>query len=176
MLRRHLLSLLALTAVGGFVCPPWLLHEAERQEATNTDEVLRRLHTLAQDQVLGLEVPQPAGRSPLLAAQRHRVDLDGEPGALCGGKPFEHLVEPAAARTDESFPYGYRGVALAPAGMPRLHSDSDASEALELVEMYSSGCRSRRKTATSLSIIVKRHARVFQLILDHPGGRKELLR
>ena len=45
MLRRDLLSMLALTVVGGFVFPTWLLAEADQLEVTKTDEEWRRLHT-----------------------------------------------------------------------------------------------------------------------------------
>jgi hypothetical protein len=38
MLRRDLLLMLALTAVGGFVLPAWLLAEAEELQVTKTDE------------------------------------------------------------------------------------------------------------------------------------------
>ena len=50
MLRRELLSMLALTAVGGFVFPTWLLAEAEKLGVTKTDEEWRRLLTPAQSE------------------------------------------------------------------------------------------------------------------------------
>ena len=43
MLRRDLLPMLALTAVGGFVFPTWLLAEAEKLEVTKTDEEWARM-------------------------------------------------------------------------------------------------------------------------------------
>src|ERR1700737_1547882 len=73
MLRRDLLSILALTAVGGFVFPTWLLAEAEKLEVTKTDEVWRRLLTPAQYQVLRHEATEPAGSSPLLDEHRKGV-------------------------------------------------------------------------------------------------------
>src|SRR3984893_13259584 len=73
MLRRDLLSMLALTAVGGFVLPAWLLAEAEELQVTKTDEEWRRLLTPAQYQVLRHEDTEPAGSSPLLDEHRKGV-------------------------------------------------------------------------------------------------------
>ena len=73
MLRRDLLSMLALTAVGGFVFPTWLLAEAEKLEVTKTDEEWRRLLTPAQYQVLRHEDTEPAFSSPLLDEHRKGV-------------------------------------------------------------------------------------------------------
>ena len=70
MLRRDLLSMLALTAVGGFVLPAWLLAEAEELQVTKTDEEWRRLLTPAQYQVLRHEETEPAFSSPLLYEHR----------------------------------------------------------------------------------------------------------
>ena len=52
MLRRDLLSMMAVAAVGGVVLPAWLLAEAEKLEVMKTDEEWRRLLTPAQYQVL----------------------------------------------------------------------------------------------------------------------------
>ena len=73
MLRRDLLSTLALTAVGGFVFPTWLLAEAEKLGVTKTDEEWRRLLTPAQYQVLRHEDTEPAFSSPLLDEHRKGV-------------------------------------------------------------------------------------------------------
>ena len=73
MRRRDLLSMLALTAVGGFVLPAWLLAEAEELQVTKTDEEWRRLLTPAQYQVLRHEDTEPAGSSPLLDEHRKGV-------------------------------------------------------------------------------------------------------
>jgi peptide-methionine (R)-S-oxide reductase len=73
MLRRDLLLMLALTAVGGFVLPAWLLAEAEELQVTKTDEEWRRLLTPAQYQVLRHEDTEPAGSSPLLDEHRKGV-------------------------------------------------------------------------------------------------------
>jgi peptide-methionine (R)-S-oxide reductase len=73
MLRRDLLSIIALTGVGGFVCPTWLLAEAEKLEVTKTDEEWRRLLTPAQYQVLRQEATEPAFSSPLLDEHRKGV-------------------------------------------------------------------------------------------------------
>jgi peptide-methionine (R)-S-oxide reductase len=68
MLRRDLLSMMALAAVGGFVLPAWLLAEAEKLEVTKTDEEWRRLLTPAQYQVLRHEDTEPAFSSPFLTS------------------------------------------------------------------------------------------------------------
>src|SRR5580700_6787089 len=73
MLRRDLLSILAVTAVGGFVFPTWLLAEAERLEVTKTDAEWRRLLTPAQYQVLRHEATEAAFSSPLLSEHRKGV-------------------------------------------------------------------------------------------------------
>jgi peptide-methionine (R)-S-oxide reductase len=73
MLRRDLLSMLALTAVGSFVFPTWLLAEAEKLEVTKTDEEWRRLLTPAQYQVLRHEDTEPAFSSPLVDEHRKGV-------------------------------------------------------------------------------------------------------
>ena len=73
MLRRDLLSMMALAAVGGFVFPTWLLAEAEKLEVTKTDEEWRRLLTPAQYQVLRHEDTEPAFSSPLLDEHRKGV-------------------------------------------------------------------------------------------------------
>jgi peptide-methionine (R)-S-oxide reductase len=73
MLRRDLLSMLALTTVGGFVLPAWLLAEAEELQVRKTDEEWRRLLTPAQYQVLRQEDTEPAGSSPLLDEHRKGV-------------------------------------------------------------------------------------------------------
>jgi peptide-methionine (R)-S-oxide reductase len=73
MLRRDLLSMLALAAVGGTVLPAWLLAGAEELEVTKTDEEWRRLLTPAQYQVLRHEATEPAGSSPLLDEHRKGV-------------------------------------------------------------------------------------------------------
>ncbi|MGI8568886.1 MAG: peptide-methionine (R)-S-oxide reductase MsrB [Methylocella sp.] len=73
MLRRELLSMLALTSVGGFVFPTWLLAEAEKLEVTKTDEEWRRLLTPAQYQVLRHEDTEPAFSSPLLSEHRKGI-------------------------------------------------------------------------------------------------------
>ncbi|MGH6822543.1 MAG: peptide-methionine (R)-S-oxide reductase MsrB, partial [Methylocella sp.] len=66
MLRRDLLSMAALAAIGGAVFPAWLLAEAEELEVTKTDEEWRRLLTPAQYQVLRHEDTERAFSSPLL--------------------------------------------------------------------------------------------------------------
>ena len=73
MLRRDLLSMMALAAVGGFVGPTWLLAKAEKLEVTKTDEEWRRLLTPAQYQVLRHEDTEPAFSSPLLDEHRKGV-------------------------------------------------------------------------------------------------------
>ena len=75
MLRRDLLSMMALAAVGGggAVLPAWLLAEAEELEVTKTDEEWRRLLTPAQYQVLRHEDTEPAFSSPLLDEHRKGV-------------------------------------------------------------------------------------------------------
>jgi peptide-methionine (R)-S-oxide reductase len=73
MPRRDLLSMLALTAVGGFVLPAWLLAEAEELQVTKTDEEWRRLLTPAQYQVLRHKATEPADSSPLLHEHRKSV-------------------------------------------------------------------------------------------------------
>ena len=73
MLRRDLLSMMALAAVGGAVLPAWLLAEAEELEVTKTDEEWRRLLTPAQYQVLRHEATEPASSSPLLDEHRKGV-------------------------------------------------------------------------------------------------------
>ena len=73
MLRRDLLSMMALAAVGGAILPSWLLAEAEELEVTKTDEVWRRLLTPAQYQVLRHEATEPARSSPLLDEHRKGV-------------------------------------------------------------------------------------------------------
>src|SRR6202047_2386547 len=73
MLRRGLLSMMALATVGGVVLPAWLLAEAEELEVTKTDEEWRRLLTPAQYQVLRQEATEPAGSSPLLGEHRKGV-------------------------------------------------------------------------------------------------------
>jgi len=73
MLRRDLLSMLAMAAAGGVVLPAWLLAEAEELEVTKTDEEWRRLLTPAQYQVLRHEGTEPAGSSPLLNEHRKGV-------------------------------------------------------------------------------------------------------
>ena len=73
MLRRDLLSMLALTAAGGFVFPTRLLAEAEELEVTKTDEEWRRLLTPAQYRVLRHEDTEPAGSSPLVDEHRKGV-------------------------------------------------------------------------------------------------------
>jgi peptide-methionine (R)-S-oxide reductase len=73
MLRRELLSIFAVTAVGGVVFPTWLLAEAERLEVTKTDAEWRRLLTPAQYQVLRHEDTEPAFSSPLLSEHRKGV-------------------------------------------------------------------------------------------------------
>ena len=73
MLRRDLLSMLALTAAGRFVFPTWLLAEAEELEVTKTDEEWRRLLTPAQYRVLRHEDTEPAGSSPLVDEHRKGV-------------------------------------------------------------------------------------------------------
>ncbi len=70
MLRRDLLSVMALVAVGGAVLPAWLLSEAEELEVTKTDEEWRRLLTPAQYQVLRQEATERAFSSPLLDEHR----------------------------------------------------------------------------------------------------------
>ena len=70
MLRRDLLSVMALVAVGGAVLPAWLLSEAEELEVTKTDEEWLRLLTPAQYQVLRHEATEPAFSSPLLDEHR----------------------------------------------------------------------------------------------------------
>jgi peptide-methionine (R)-S-oxide reductase len=66
MLRRDVLPMIAVAAVGGFVLPARLLAEAEEVQVTKTDEEWRRLLTPAQYQVLRREDTEPAGSSPLL--------------------------------------------------------------------------------------------------------------
>ena len=73
MLRRDLLSLIALAAVGGAVLPAWLLAEAEELEVTKTDEEWRRLLTPAQYQVLRRADTEPAFTSPLLSEHRKGI-------------------------------------------------------------------------------------------------------
>jgi peptide-methionine (R)-S-oxide reductase len=73
MLRRDLLSMLALTVVGGFVFPTWLLAEADQLEVTKTDEEWRRLLTPAQYQVLRHEDTESAFSSSLLHEHRKGV-------------------------------------------------------------------------------------------------------
>lgn len=73
MLRRDLLSMFALTAVGGFVFPTWLLAETETLEVMKTDEEWRRLLTPAQYQVLRHEDTEPAFSSPLVDEHRKGV-------------------------------------------------------------------------------------------------------
>ncbi len=73
MLRRDLLSMMALATVGGAVLPAWLLAEAEELEVSKTDEEWRRLLTPAQYQVLRKEATEPAGSSPLLGEHRKGV-------------------------------------------------------------------------------------------------------
>jgi peptide-methionine (R)-S-oxide reductase len=73
MLRRGLLSMMALATVGGVVLPAWLLAEAEELEVTKTYEEWRRLLTPAQYQVLRQEATEPAGSSPLLGEHRKGV-------------------------------------------------------------------------------------------------------
>jgi peptide-methionine (R)-S-oxide reductase len=73
MLRRDLLSMMALAAVGGVVLPAWLLAEAEKLEVMKTDEEWRRLLTPAQYQVLRHEDTEPAFSSPLLDEHRKGV-------------------------------------------------------------------------------------------------------
>src|ERR1700732_4536319 len=73
MLRRDLLSMMALAAISGAVLPAWLLAEAEKLEVTKTDEEWRRLLTPAQYQVLRHEATEPAGSSPLLNEHRKGV-------------------------------------------------------------------------------------------------------
>src|ERR1700692_1661286 len=73
MLRRDLLSMMALAAVGGVVLPTWLLAEAEKLEVMKTDEEWRRLLTPAQYQVLRHEDTEPAFSSPLLDEHRKGV-------------------------------------------------------------------------------------------------------
>ncbi|MGH6936088.1 MAG: peptide-methionine (R)-S-oxide reductase MsrB, partial [Methylocella sp.] len=70
MLRRDLLSVMALAAVGGAILPVWLLSEAEELEVTKTDEEWRRLLTHAQYQVLRHEATERAFSSPLLDEHR----------------------------------------------------------------------------------------------------------
>jgi peptide-methionine (R)-S-oxide reductase len=70
MLRRDLLSVMALAAVGGAILPAWLLSEAEKLEVTKTDEEWRRLLTPAQYQVLRHEATERAFSSPLLDEHR----------------------------------------------------------------------------------------------------------
>ncbi|MGH6834493.1 MAG: peptide-methionine (R)-S-oxide reductase MsrB [Methylocella sp.] len=70
MLRRDLLSMAALAAIGGAVLPAWLLAEAEELEVTKTDAEWRRLLTPAQYQVLRHEDTEPAFSSPLLDEHR----------------------------------------------------------------------------------------------------------
>src|SRR5690242_13953682 len=73
MLRRDLLSVMALAAVGGAVLPAWLLSEAEELEVTKSDEEWRRLLTPAQYQVLRQEGTERAFSSPLLDEHRKGV-------------------------------------------------------------------------------------------------------
>jgi peptide-methionine (R)-S-oxide reductase len=73
MLRRDLLSVMALAAVGGAVLPAWLLSEAEELEVTKTDEEWRRLLALAQYQVLRHEATERAFSSPLLDEHRKGI-------------------------------------------------------------------------------------------------------
>jgi peptide-methionine (R)-S-oxide reductase len=73
MLRRDLLSVMALAAVGGAVLPAWLLSEAEELEVTKTEEEWRRLLTPAQYQVLRQEGTERAFSSPLLDEHRKGV-------------------------------------------------------------------------------------------------------
>ena len=73
MLRRDLLSMMAVAAVGGVVLPAWLLAEAEKLEVTKTDEEWRRLLTPAQYQVLRHEDTESAFSSSLLHEHRKGV-------------------------------------------------------------------------------------------------------
>ncbi|MGH6813308.1 MAG: peptide-methionine (R)-S-oxide reductase MsrB [Methylocella sp.] len=73
MLRRDLLSMLALIAGGGFVFPTWLFAEAETLEVTKTDAEWRRLLTPAQYQVLRHEDTEPAFSSSLLDEHRKGI-------------------------------------------------------------------------------------------------------
>jgi peptide-methionine (R)-S-oxide reductase len=73
MLRRDLLSVMALAAVGGAILPAWLLSEAEELEVTKTDEEWRRLLTPAQYQVLRHEATERAFSSPLLDEHRKGI-------------------------------------------------------------------------------------------------------
>jgi peptide-methionine (R)-S-oxide reductase len=73
MMRRDLLSMMAVAAVGGVVLPAWLLAEAEKLEVMKTDEEWRRLLTPAQYQVLRHEDTEPAFSSPLLDEHRKGV-------------------------------------------------------------------------------------------------------
>jgi peptide-methionine (R)-S-oxide reductase len=73
MLRRDLLSMMALAAVGGAVLPTWLLAEAEKLEVTKTDAEWRRQLTPAQYQVLRHEETEPAFSSLLLNEHRKGV-------------------------------------------------------------------------------------------------------
>jgi peptide-methionine (R)-S-oxide reductase len=73
MLRRDLLLVMALAAVGGAVLPAWLLSEAEELEVTKTEEEWRRLLTPAQYQVLRQEGTERAFSSPLLDEHRKGV-------------------------------------------------------------------------------------------------------
>jgi peptide-methionine (R)-S-oxide reductase len=73
VLRREVLSILAVTAAGGFIFPTWLLAEAEKLEVTKTDAEWRRLLTPAQYQVLRHEDTEPAFSSPLLSEHRKGV-------------------------------------------------------------------------------------------------------
>ncbi len=135
MLRRDLLSMLALTAVGGFVFPTWLLAEAEKLEVTKTDEEWRRLLTPAQYQVLRHEDTEPAFSSPLLDEHRKGVfvcagcelplfksetKFDSGTGWPSFWSPIEGAV---GTKTDRSFLDGtHRGAlpALRRASRPRL--------------------------------------------------------
>jgi peptide-methionine (R)-S-oxide reductase len=73
MLRRDLLSMLALTAVGGVVLPAWHFAEAAELEVMKTDEEWRRLLTPAQYQVLRHQDTESAFSSPLLDEHRKGV-------------------------------------------------------------------------------------------------------
>src|SRR3984893_8193313 len=70
MLRRDLLSMMALAAISGAVLPAWLLAEAEKLEVTKTDEEWRRLLTPAQYQVLWHEDTEAAFSRPFLEEHR----------------------------------------------------------------------------------------------------------
>jgi peptide-methionine (R)-S-oxide reductase len=73
MLRRDLLSMMALAAVGGAILPAWLRAEVQELEVTKTDEEWRRLLTLAQYRVLRQEDTERPFSSPLLDEHRKGV-------------------------------------------------------------------------------------------------------